>query len=394
MSVWGKRSGEENPLKDASMAALGVKLDGGIKRNLGENFRSALEENTFKRDTPKLEDNSIQSRGERSSRGNKQTNVDVSTSQIERMADVKEKRKWGDNSMSVWGKRSGDDEKRKWGDNAMSVWGKRTEDDRKRKWGDNSMSVWGKRSEAAFATYPKSSLPKTQKVDNRAIATLTKRSVNAAPQTVHKRKWGENTMATWGKRDAGVDFNTSTEVKRNWGENAMTVWGKRTPGDDSNVHVNDVTSERQHLATPRHIHSLSKRSLREDEDNDRAVADNFGKYLAMRGYGQYEIRPQRSHKRNWETNTMRVWGKRGWETGSSSPAWRLQNDVPSRQQSAFVPLWRTPSRGIESSAPLIPAYIFDELADETLTDNGDGYIEESEGDGEMRSQGNTVLVWK
>jgi hypothetical protein len=240
-----------------------------------------------------------------------------------------DKRKWGDNSMSVWGKRVNfheekipsemNSDKRRWGDNSMSVWGKRAStqidqitseiDNVKRKWGDKSMSVWGKRE---------------------------------IPSDIDKRKWGDNSMNVWGKRfdsDSSAEHEEDekqkksglatfkhhevdkdvAEMKRKWGDNTMQVWGKRSSAD--------VT----------YRHSISKRSLSDNvQDYDGISDSDIWQSIRDRNLNRPNLR--QVPKRNWETNTMRVWGKRGWSRRSSPTVWERSGWST---KDTYDPIWST-----------------------------------------------------
>jgi len=117
-------------------------------------------------------------------------------------------------------------------------------DDRKREWGDNTMMSWGKRDVFGnlYALSVCELLQRNRRLrDEHAVTAWEKRNdhidmdgtgwsedglkvadkpsavpavdVDGKDNETTKRKWGENTMATWGKRK--------------WGENSMATWGKR-----------------------------------------------------------------------------------------------------------------------------------------------------------------------
>lgn len=207
---------------------------------------------------------------------------DTNDGETRRTEAEKEKRKWGENSMRVWGKRTGSGtESRNWGEN--SVWDQRapTATD-KRKWGDNSMSVWGKRSEDGN----------------------------------EKRKWGDNSMSVWGKRsdsDKRISGHTSTSGKaneaagvdnENRGVTRMPKWVKQEKVDLAK----DTGSSQAHRI-------LHKRSIFDREENavDRPRYDWLVQELSKRSRPRLSSRGKQygGPKRNWETNTMKVWGKRG-----------------------------------------------------------------------------------
>jgi len=246
-----------------------------------------------------------------------------------------DKRKWGENTMMAWGKRSAVDaltprdipcrsssrDRRRWGEKSMSVWGKRnagggdtgceeydvsaaapTEKTGKRKWGEKTMQVWGKRLFTAAAA-------------NEEEATEDGDETNVKSQ---KRKWGEKSMSAWGKRQRdGADEEAADGVKRKWGSNSMTVWGKREQllrnedpaedwshmvarrGTDFDTEINDIVDD---------VGKLQEHKLATTRLNEYGA----GNVLAARLRGWY-----RRHggaywgpKRKWETNTLKVWGKR------------------------------------------------------------------------------------
>jgi hypothetical protein len=214
-----------------------------------------------------------------------------------------DKRRWGDNSMSVWGKRASTQieeipsgvDKRTWGDNSMSVWGKRANAHveemasgiDKRKWGDNGMNVWGKRFDS----------------DSNA-------------ELVEHEKQLKGGLATFKHHKVDKDL---AEIKRKWGDNTMQVWGKRSS--------DDVT----------HRHSISKRSLSDNVDDYDGISDSdIWQSIRERNINRANL--QQVPKRNWETNTMRVWGKRGWSARSSPTGWE-RNGWSTRD--AYDPIWST-----------------------------------------------------
>jgi len=295
MQVWGKRSIDS---KQASFPEIDNSLHSGVQPSSNNVFSKASDSARFS-DKRKWGQNSMQVWGKRNS--GTRTALDELSEKLSETDD--KKRKWGENSMAVWGKRSGssgsknfEEEKRKWGQNNMAVWGKRLNsagsnfaDNDKRKWSDNSMAVWGKRSETPSDLIP------TVITDN-------------------KRKWSDNSMKVWGKRldsDAktlsGYNSNGKDELafnakqddalsdasieKRKWADNTMQVWGKRSEEKSSNVDQ----------------HSLVKRSI---IDGGRMTDAELWQSLLARNHNRGLMRE--GPKRNWETNTMRVWGKRSW----------------------------------------------------------------------------------
>lgn len=243
-------------------------------------------------------------------------NREPSTSDVDGSA---AKRKWGEKTMLTWGKRSQESsqskklrcieslaaamsprDRRRWGEKTMSAWGKRTplaggdpainaeceqfaaealdEVMNKRKWGENTMQVWGKR------------LSPAAEAGNGGLGSDSDDEEIQASDD--KRKWGENSMSAWGKRGTEVDTVGETE-KRKWGSNSMKVWGKRD-------------------ARPVESGALRVSSSDADEGTDRNEAVRSMGSSRFRGW-PYRMRGaglRWSPKRKWETNTMKVWGKR------------------------------------------------------------------------------------
>lgn len=169
-----------------------------------------------------------------------------------------------------WGKTG----KQKWGQNSLSVWGKRPSDDNeggvKRKWGENTMSVWGKRGKD-FDNYD-----------------------------VEERKQGENTAeGAWKKRRFHEEEDTSF-LYENPGTVAMTG------------HKPEVTQPAGSSGGTR-PRTLRKRSVYDLDQNPGSWYGRFDQSQwtlpSRRAYPRSNDGP----KRKWETNTMKVWGKRGAE---------------------------------------------------------------------------------
>ena len=100
----------------------------------------------------------------------------------------------------------------------------------KRKWGENTMSTWGKRAGAVSTSGP--GLPNIDDVDV-VIALceyLRRRAAGDPTADRFRRGWGDNSMTSWGKRGWG-DKDMQAWGKRQWGENSMSVWGKRWAGE-------------------------------------------------------------------------------------------------------------------------------------------------------------------
>jgi len=75
-------------------------------------------------------------------------------------------------------------------------------DDRKRKWGDNTMMAWGKREEGLGVLYARSiceSLERNRRLWREHFLSETGNKF-AVDNEATKRRWAENTMETWGKR--------------------------------------------------------------------------------------------------------------------------------------------------------------------------------------------------
>lgn len=117
-----------------------------------------------------------------------------------------------------------DDRKRKWGDNTMTSWGKRdvvgslyalsvceSLERNRRLRDEKSMPAWEKRNDHVETEGTGWSVNDLKVADKRSHVPDV--DVGGNDEEATKRKWGENSMATWGKRK--------------WGENSMGSWGKR-----------------------------------------------------------------------------------------------------------------------------------------------------------------------
>ena len=97
----------------------------------------------------------------------------------------------------------------------------------KREWGENTMTAWGKRDAVGDAVTvcamlkhgrrfrDESSMPAASgnRIDRRTRWVENVWKPVAGDDQATKRSWGENSMDAWGKRE--------------WGENNMDSWGKR-----------------------------------------------------------------------------------------------------------------------------------------------------------------------
>ena len=127
-----------------------------------------------------------------------------------------------------------DDRKRKWGDNTMNSWGKRDVDgggggtylhvlsfceslEHSRRVRDENVVSTGRESGGNDDDDDYTDVQGTRWRQNDAkVVTDDRRALgddNVGGGETTKRKWGDNSMATWGKR--------------RWGENSMSTWGKR-----------------------------------------------------------------------------------------------------------------------------------------------------------------------
>lgn len=257
-----------------------------------------------------------------------------------------DKRKWGENTMQAWGKRSSvpsnvgelslppknppcidgrtslsgmsSRDRRKWGEKSMSVWGKRhaatgcaednidaqaaTERTEKRKWGEKTMQVWGKRPSS--------------------VATANDDEVNEDGNEMiadsQKRKWGENSMSAWGKRQHETDEAAASD-KRKWGSNSMMVWGKR---EHQQLNDEEPADDWSHTTVKRGTDLDAE--INDLDDDVRKFQEQKMATIRLNEYGGnanvQAARPRGWHrrhggafwgpKRKWETNTMKVWGKR------------------------------------------------------------------------------------
>lgn len=202
---------------------------------------------------------------------------------------AKAKRRWAENSMSVWGKRS---------DAGQAT---RSSPSLRRMWSENSMAVWGKRMnkpqlKGTSDLFPSEEANQRQQNDNIGYDFNVNRPQTSEQnsdlfnrQPVHKRRWAENSMSVWGKRASsqnliddpsekadssaletaarelagnGYSINSPDqerllkilhrkhwEPKRNWATNTMNVWGKRENQEDKEEskttdYIEDIASDR------------------------------------------------------------------------------------------------------------------------------------------------------
>ena len=232
-----------------------------------------------------------------------------------------EKRKWGDKSVRVWGKRDYDDvdellRKVKAELERHGVRYDGSDDDggkEKRQWGKNSVRVWGKRQSAT----------------------------GADDDDVVKRNWGKNNVRVWGKRndnngddedELGASRNDDRN-KKNWAKNQVRVWGKRTSKDKDDIGSaatadGEEESERARRAASGASASITAPETRPQnqnllvDDNDlSAVRASIVKRSIesryKRSWDEDRLQRKRTHyyppegpKRSWRTNVIRVWGKR------------------------------------------------------------------------------------
>jgi hypothetical protein len=239
------------------------------------------------------------------------------------------KRKWGENTMLTWGKRSLTDndvasiesiclfllrresvaaagERRAGGQQQLQL------DRSERRWGDNSMLAWGKRTNSDG--------------DSKGSSDWI-RAAGAA----EKRGWGENSMSAWGKRDAELssattqltdDESAAVNVKRTWGDQSMGAWGKRSqqqhPAGEHSGEEEEGEEKKNQATVDVHSHrvgfnvdaapvggganGIPRRFLRSSGPRLQYGADR-SKQLPVWFGGNGE-----GPKRNWEVNTMKVWG--------------------------------------------------------------------------------------
>lgn len=105
----------------------------------------------------------------------------------------------------------------------------------------------------------------------------------------HKRRWGRNNVAVWGKRSAGdLDAAKAADLeKRRWGQNSMALWGKRSNDDD----------DERWDASPQ----LTKRRWGQKH------MSMWGK-RADAGLLQYDADQLEATKRKWGQKNMALWG--------------------------------------------------------------------------------------
>jgi len=153
------------------------------------------------------------------------------------------------------------------------------------------------------------------------------------------RKWGVGSAkAAWGKRKWGAS-------------NDMRVWGKRSINDEEfgSDDKFDVNIERQETGIrPAEVGSRSTRSVVKGRPwtiadlflPEDAMVDKRTRMSSMpspvafrRGY----IGP----KRNWQTNTMKVWGKRSAAAFGSStrPDFNEEDDFDVREPEESTNVW-------------------------------------------------------
>lgn len=186
-------------------------------------------------------------------------------------------------------------------------------------------------------TYERSEF-QTGKTQRRREKTSGRRwrqnGVNIVGEREGTTKWVENGLGFRGKRVA-----YDKKERRKWGVNTLSVWGKRNDrgkreGDDGRQ-ADDTSNERRpeaDVSKPEVATSAAndrgsdgrrrRRSVGDiDEDSDPSVDC----YPAAVSYLSKRSKPRRRSvpapydgpKRNWETNTMKVWGKRN----GAKPTW-------------------------------------------------------------------------
>ena len=140
-------------------------------------------------------------------------------------------------------------------------------------------------------------------------------------------------MSVWGKRDDEiVNSDIMSETKRKWGENSMSVWGKRDLSDKDQLGKSDseqLVPEKTESELVDRLSEIGKQTKPESEtETDRlpklrilkrsidfpdAYEGNTEDFRAKRNWSKWNSFYSGQYggpKRNWETNTMKVWGKR------------------------------------------------------------------------------------
>jgi len=109
-------------------------------------------------------------------------------------------------------------------------------DDRKRKWGDNTMMTWGKRSSVLDRIYALSLCQSLWRIlqlgSDSPVSKLTWRSASENVDADDPAGWDELDLQefTEKKRSSNLAVDTrgkDKETKRNWSDNTMATWGKR-----------------------------------------------------------------------------------------------------------------------------------------------------------------------
>ena len=99
---------------------------------------------------------------------------------------------------------------------------------------------------------------------------------------VHKRPWGRNNVAAWGKRSAAD--------KRRWGQKSMALWGKRSYDDDDDDYYDSAE------------YPLTKRRWGQKH---MAI---WGKRAAVGRMLKYDADQLEAQKRKWGQKNLALWG--------------------------------------------------------------------------------------
>lgn len=200
-----------------------------------------------------------------------------------------------------------------------------TESRPKRKWSENSMSVWGKRKDSAafmhlreFAKRLWKKQEKTEESKNNLISSKSSSGqINSDSFNQEKNK---NKLSDNGKDyivSSLVPSDSSINCKRRWSDNSMSVWGKKQSimqlQDCSDLNTRNTKLRKKHLMK-RHVFNY----------------DRFTDIRLKRLLNKNRHRNDGEPKRNWATNTMDVWGKRDNHFPDSTYNWNDVNQNPNQ----------------------------------------------------------------
>lgn len=187
----------------------------------------------------------------------------------------------------------------------MSIWGKREggayqDELAQQKWRDNSMTPWGKKR-THFASGPTGDHSKAslyawlQRISEDKIQPLR----NGREESPAGKSDASLTADTLFANDPVADtYQTTRAVSIDRPNSQVPAGQQRHPTTGKNLE-----------GTPSNRKSIAKRSVFATPD---VLSGAWSKRLRNRGWGFWGayVNPYGGPKRNWETNTMKVWGKR------------------------------------------------------------------------------------